>query len=80
MSYSRNEQILELGIDVKINDLVLPKGKYKLIIDVDGFYHIELDKGVNLVVSRYMFMKYAKASLNGKYGKKGVPYGIETNG
>lgn len=79
MSYYRNEQIMELRIDVKINNLVLPKGKYKLIIDVDGFYHIELDKGVNLVVSRYMFMKYAKASLNEKYGKKGVPYGIETN-
>lgn len=80
MSYFRNELILDLQVDVKIGNLPLPKGKYKLIIDVDGFYHIELDKGVNLVISRYMFMKYAKASLNEKHGKKGVPYGIETNG
>lgn len=80
MSYFRNEHILELRVDVKINNLVLPKGKYKLIIDVDKFYHIELDKGVNLVVSRYMFMKHVKASLNEKYGKKGVSYGIKANG
>lgn len=80
MSYFRNEQILELRVDVKINDLVLPKGEYKLIIDVNGFYHIELDKGVNLVVSRYIFMKYARKSLNSNYGMRGVPYGIKANG